>query len=636
MSGIQHIKKEFLILSAIIIITIIAFSPTFENGFTNWDDNGYVTENLDIKKEWNEKIGIFFSEYFMGNYHPFTMISLAIDYQIDGLNPLTFHITNLILHLINTLLVFWFILLLLKSVNYKRSLEIALITSALFGVHTLHVESVAWISERKDVLYSMFFLLSLIAYLKYVNIKKSKFLIFSLVLFLFSLLSKGQAVSLTITLILIDYFLGRKLLSKKVILEKISFFALSGVFGVIAIYAQQSSNTINSNIAFSFYERILFACYGFIQYITKLVVPVNLSAFYPYPKKINGSLTYEFWLYFLAVICIIGLFIYLIKKQKKDLVFGILFFTINIFLVLQFLPVGHAIMADRYSYLPSIGVFLIIGIGIKWVLETQKKPLIAIVKSLSVLYLIFLVILTMNRTKVWNNSMVLWNDVIEKDDGIAIAYNNRGTENIILGNYENAIIDFNKSILLVNYDHATFNNRGSAYLNLRNYKLAERDFKNAIALKSDYLKANYNLGLLYENTQNYKKAVFFYNKIDNSNSINLQQKAYKKKGNIYLFKLEAYQKAIIEFEKALELNNSDYEIFNNIGVAQHFKGNLSEAIIFYRKALLMAPENSIIFLNLGIANIELGNLDKGCQYLNNSLKLGNSEAKEKIEINCKK
>ncbi len=556
---IKNVKKEHLILAVILIITIIAFYPTFENGFTNWDDNKYVTENLDIKKQWNEKIGIFFSEYCMGNYHPFTMISLAIDYHIDGLNPMTFHITNLILHLINTLLVFWFILLLLKSVNYKRSLEIALITSALFGVHTLHVESVAWISERKDVLYSMFFLLSLIAYLKYVNIKKNKFLIISIVLFLFSLLSKGQAVSLAVTLIAIDYFLGRKMLSKKVILEKIPFLVLSFVFGMIAIFAQQSTEAIKSNTTFNFFDRILFSCYGFIQYIIKLIAPVNLSAIYPYPEKENDSISFEFWFYLLAVIGIALLFIYLIKKHKKDLVFGILFFTVNIFLVLQLLPVGNAIMADRYSYLPSIGVFLIIGIGIKWILEIQKKSIIVFAKTATVLYLIFLVILTINRTKIWNNSLVLWNDVIEKYDSFAMAYNSRGLAKKKLNDITGALLDFNKAIEINPKSFQGYNNRGMIkYLN-GNVNGAMSDFQRTIDLNPKFFLAYSNLGVTYIGNDDLKAEKLFLKTIELNSRYVL---SFNNLGYLYLEKDK--KKAEKYLLKAIEINPSYLYSYTNL------------------------------------------------------------------------
>ncbi len=616
---IKNIKKEHIILAAIIIITIIAFYPTFENGFTNWDDDYYVTKNFDIKKQWNEKIGIFFSEYCMGNYHPFTMASLAIDYQIDGLNPLTFHITNLILHLINTLLVFWFILLLLKSVNYKRSLEIALITSALFGVHTLHVESVAWISERKDVLYTMFFLLSLIAYLKYVNIKKNKFLIISIVLFLFSLLSKGQAVSLAVTLIAIDYFLGRKLLSKKVIFEKIPFFALSIIFGVIAIFAQQDFNSIQTNTHFSFFDRILFSCYGFIQYISKLIAPTNLSAYYSYPEKINDSLPLEFWLYLLAVIGIVLLFIYLIKKRKKDIVFGILFFIINIFLVLQLMPVGGTIMADRYSYLPSIGFFLLIGIGIKWVLETQKRSIIVFVKTISVLYLILLVFLTINRTKVWNNSMTLWNDVIEKGDGVALAYGSRGSAKQALNDLDGAMKDYNKAIEINPKSHRAYNHRGVVKSTLKDFEGAILDYSKAIESKPKFGLAFFNRGTAKNALKDYKGALKDYNKAIEINPKNYD--AYNNRG-ILKYELKDFERAMLDYNKAIELNPENILAYNNKGNLEKDLGNINAAIDNYSKAIEISPDYYLSYIVRAKAYVILGENEKAKQDIEKVKQLG--------------
>jgi len=319
-------KKKINWLLAILLITFIIYFPTLQNEFTTWDDDKYVTENYQIRDFTFNNIEIFFSDYYYGIYHPFTMASLMIDYHFNELDATYFHLVSLILHLINTALVF---ILILAIIN---NLEIAIITSLLFGVHTLHVESVAWVSGRKDVLYALFYLLSLITYIKYLNIieirlmkaeiKKNSFQIqfskatayyfFSLILYLFSILSKGMAVTLAFSVIAIDYLFKRNLLSRMVIFEKIPFIVLSVIFGIISIHAPETTGGMTNPVDYTLFEEIHLASYAFVQYLLKMIIPINLSAYYPYPENISGLL-YLFPVLFIAYILII---VFINKKSR--------------------------------------------------------------------------------------------------------------------------------------------------------------------------------------------------------------------------------------------------------------------------------------------------------------------------------
>ncbi len=231
--GNSRMKKLLGILIILAIVSIV-YIPVFQNGFLKtWDDNRYVLENKYIQEISPESVVKMFTVYYDGHYHPLTLLSLAVDYKIGGLEPKTYHITSLILHLVNVILVFSFVFLLFN----KRNLLVPLVVSLLFGLGTMNVESVAWISERKNLLYSMFFFASLIAYLKYIELNKRKFYFLSLLFFLFSILSKSMAISLAVTLILIDLYYKRRVLSRKIIIEKLPFFLLAIAFGVVAIFA---------------------------------------------------------------------------------------------------------------------------------------------------------------------------------------------------------------------------------------------------------------------------------------------------------------------------------------------------------------------------------------------------------------
>lgn len=519
---------------AIIVLTLIVYLPSFNNEFINYDDQRLITENPLIKEFSAQNIKIWFTEFVDDVYQPLTMLSWGIDHATGGLNPFMFHFTNLLLHLLNTFLVFRFIYLLV------RRTDMAVIIATLFGVHTFHVESVVWMSERKDLLYAFFFLASLVVYLRYINNNKTKYLIFSLLLFLLSLLSKGQGVTLAVTLIIIDWFKGRGLLSKKVILEKIPFFVIALVFGIIAILGHKASGTLEEEaVVYEFHERFAFACYGFTQYIIKSIIPYELSAFYPYPVKTGNDIPSLYWLYLIPVIIIFLLTLFSLKRYKY-IAFGLMFFIINIVLVLKLFQVqiGYFIMTDRYSYISSIGIFFIIASFFMYLSDRKvryKLPAAIIL----ITYITSLWVFTFSRTQEWKDSITVWSDVISKypdlrwawnkrglakkeqgdyqgaiaDYNRAIeikpyspAYTNRGVAKGMLGDFRGAVADFDKAINIKPYDHDAYNNRAVAKGNLGDLEGAIEDLGMAIHLKPDFASAYFTRAQAYIRLKDTEKA----------------------------------------------------------------------------------------------------------------------------------
>jgi hypothetical protein len=276
------------------------------------------------------------------------MICFLIGYQISGEEPWTYQLMNLLLHLANITLVYLFLTALVrnKSKENRAYRVIPIITAALFAVSPVHVESVAWVSENKNVLYTFFFLLSLLFYVRYSESDKRSIYLYSLLFFILSLLSKAQAVTLPVVMIIVDLFLGRRLRERKVLFEKIPFFSLSVGFGVLAIYAQGVNINIIEDVhevQLNWIDKIAVAGYGFLQYLIKLVIPINLTPFYEYPRGDKFNLPLKFYIY--TVFVIIGLVTFFLKLYKKPtFLFGSLFFIINIFLVLQLLPIRKAII----------------------------------------------------------------------------------------------------------------------------------------------------------------------------------------------------------------------------------------------------------------------------------------------------
>ncbi|MBU0763510.1 MAG: glycosyltransferase family 39 protein, partial [Bacteroidetes bacterium] len=220
-------NKSTFYIAVIIILTLAAYFSSLGNEILNWDDNIYVSDNPDIKSLTN--LPLFFTKGYIGHFQPVTITVYCLIYQIGRLTPCYYHFTGVIFHIINVLLVFF----LCRQLTGRQIP--ALIAALIFGLHPMHVESVAWISGLKDLVFTCFFLLSLLAYIRYFRQNKLKWYIITLVLFLFSLLSKGQAVTLPVVLLLIDYFEGRELINRKALLEKIPFFTLSVVFGLLAV-----------------------------------------------------------------------------------------------------------------------------------------------------------------------------------------------------------------------------------------------------------------------------------------------------------------------------------------------------------------------------------------------------------------
>ena len=286
---IEKTKKwQKYLLPGILLLTFIIYLPSLNNDFIiNWDDAGYIHENEPIKKINSENIKIIFTQFYKGNYHPLTTLFYAVEYSLVGESPFLYHLNNLVFHLLNVLLLYIFI----KKISGKTI--VAAFCALFFGIHPMHVESVAWISERKDVLYTFFFFFSLIMYLKYLDndSRKKWHYWLSIFLFILSLLSKSAAVSLPLVLLLIDYYYKRKLNIKTIIIEKIPYFILSIIFGLVAIASQNETGAIqNLTPLYSIFDRFFIVSYATLIYLIKFFLPVKLSAMYAYPQLINGHL----------------------------------------------------------------------------------------------------------------------------------------------------------------------------------------------------------------------------------------------------------------------------------------------------------------------------------------------------------
>lgn len=526
----------------IAVLTFLVYIPVFSNGFVNLDDDRYI-ENQHLIRSFD--IGAIFGSngFVMGNYHPLVMLVYTIIYHFFELNPVAYHTVNLLIHLVNSCLVMW----LMYKLN--NSVQVSFVVGLLFGIHPLHVESVAWASELKDLMYTLGFLLSLIYYIRYVKENKNrKLYLLSLSLFIFSLFSKAMGASLTVVLFLVDYYLGRKLTTKTVV-EKIPFFVLSVVFGIIAIIAQRSLGAIQEIGLFSFTQRIAFACYGFITYIVRIFLPFNLNAYNGYPVKTGDSIPSVYYIYPLILLVLLAGVFYSLRKTRT-IFFGIGFYAVTVFLVLQLLPVGGAVTADRYSYIPSIGIFFLIAYGLMNYLGTNQNYNQA-AKAILIVLFAFFSFKTFNQVKLWKDGMTLWSNVIDNQQTIDLAYNNRGVLYKTNNEFDKAMSDYRKSLELNPRNSDTWSNIGLIY------------WHNGNVTKGSVQKARlYDTALYYMN-----RAI----EIDPQFA-----PAYSNRGSIY-YTMGRQDDALNDISKSLELNPYFAESYYNRGIIYYNKGRKEEA-----------------------------------------------------------
>lgn len=435
-------RTPWLGLLAVGVATAIAYAPTLANGLTNWDDDAYVRNNPWLGQPAADAFVSMLGSFYKGNYHPLTMISLWLDHRISGGSIVAHHAVNGLLHLANTLLAGGVVL------GLTRRRAVALAAAALFGLHPVHVESVAWVSERKDVLYAFFYLASLLVYVRAVQASapgpRWRGLGLAFALFVASLLSKGVAVSLVPTLLAVDWLLGRSLRAPRVWLEKIPFLAVALVSGLVTLAAQGAVGQLSGESQWSLVERIALAGTAYCRYLGLLFVPVGLSAFHPYPARVGGALPAVYWLGPAGFLAVQALTLALVRRVPV-VAFGLGFFTLNVALLLQLVPVGGALVAERYVYVAALGVF--VAVAAAAVDLAERHP--ALLRPLGAAALVCLAMLgagTWQRSLVWQDSLHLWDDTLARHPDVPVARLNRALARHEAGDLAGAIADLDAAL----------------------------------------------------------------------------------------------------------------------------------------------------------------------------------------------
>ena len=608
------------------LVTLAVYLPALKNGFVNWDDNLYVYENLRIRSIDLGFLKWILTEVIIRNWHPLTMLSHAVDYALWGLNPMGHHLTSIIGHGLNTFLValLCFRLATRAHTPLKRlgpgALATGVAAALLFGLHPLHVESVAWVSERKDVLSALFFLLSLLAYLKYTSgVSGGSGRRFnyaaSLVLFALALMSKPMAISLPIVLLILDYYPLERLLFKdgrdgwarwgRVLLEKLPFFALSGASAVVTLWAQHG--VIQPLEAVAFTERVAVAVRGYAFYLYKMLLPVRLAPIYPLPWE--GEL-FNLW-FFASIALLVAITAFCIymavypAKKRRVFLAAWLYYLVMLLPVIGLVQVGRQAAADRYTYLPSLGLFMLAGLGAgllfeKWI--RARTVVIAVMVMVSAL----MAYTTVRQTGVWKDSITFWSYQINiYPDRVPIAHANRGAALYDLGDFRRAMEDFDTAIALKPEYAKSYINRGKTLQKLGDFRRAIEDFDTAIALSPEYAQAYVGRGLAYAKSRSRRipRAIEDFTKaleIDPG-----LKKTYYDRAIAYSI-LGRHTQAIKDLTVAIEIDPGYADAYHNRGVAYANRGKYKLAIEDFSRAISIDPEDADSYRSRGHAYMRLG------------------------------
>lgn len=484
--------------------TLMIYLPALQNGFVNFDDNIYVYENSLIRAlDW-EFIKNSFSGFYYLNWHPLTMVSYGVDYSLWGLDPFGYHLTNVVLHSINTLLAGLLAFLLLEAEGTPRTplfkYTCVVVAALLFGLHPVHVESVAWISERKGLLSGFFFLLALISYTRYAcTTRKTLYYSATLIFSFLAMMSKPAAVTLPFVLLILDYYpLKRKFALKTILLEKIPFALFALFTAVMTLSAQTAASAFTSG----FLERALVSVRAYVFYLKKTVLPMDFAPFYPIaPKPALSSPEYLIALFVLS-----GLIAFcVIKRENRIYTAALAFYLVTLLPVIGIIQISSHLAADRYMYLPGLAPFMLAGAGaasLAALLDQRRKTVLISCIALFA----FLAFVSIRQINVWKDSNTLWSHEIEKYPFVYLAYNNRAVALTQNGSYTQAVEDLKKSISLARDFIPAYMNLADIYKKIGRKDIAAEVYGYGLEANRGHAELLFERGLTYNSMGKFASA----------------------------------------------------------------------------------------------------------------------------------
>ena len=611
----------FSVAAIISLFTFAVYLPALRSAFVAWDDGEYVYNNIHIRSlNWG------FLRWALTDlsnlWHPLSWISHALDYAFWGLNPFGHHLTNIVLHAINTGIVVFLTITLLKVVNDRKKasgdrtalsdhalLIAGGLTGLLFGIHPVHVESVAWVTERKDLLYALFYLLGVMSYIRAVhwmgeieNLFLNRQYYWTLLLFFLSLCSKPMAVTFPVVLLLLDWYPLKRITTLRTFLsafkEKVPFLVLGSIISVVTIIAQKTAGGLWTLGQLPLEVRIPVAFNALVHYLWNVIAPVSLWPLYRYPEPKDVSFTKPEYLAAIILIFLITSICVILAKRNRLWLTAWGYFVIAVFPVLGFFQAGVQSMADRFMYLPSLGLFIPAGLGLAgvWTKAEALQEKGRILRQFAITAVIALTIalsfMTVKQIAVWRDAISLWNTLIQQEPARPDLYYLRGAGFKLKDETERALEDYTRAINLAPDYVAAYVNRGVLFLEKDQIEPAIEDFKRALTLDQGALDAYVNLGNAYHKKKEDDRA------------------------------LEAYDSALARDPKL-------YTAYINRGVIYNSNGQTDKAIADFTQALSLRPDQDAVYVTRGNLYLKKGFVRLAVGDYQSACNLGNTRGCEK-------
>lgn len=605
--------RTILAAAVLVAAQCVVFSPALKNEFLKYDDDVYVYDNHNIQSLKPENIAWMFARPYYRSYTPFALLSHAVDYSVWGNNPFGHHLTNLLLHSVNAILVFLLGLMVLRMFHTASGpgaatslfdgdgwrLWGALVGALLFSLHPMRVESVAWVSDRKDLLLTLFFLLSCIAYIKYDQVRGTsralRWFLLSLLWYVLALLSKSIAITTPAVFLLLDVLLLQReswrANRKPLLTEKTPFFLLSIAFGVLAIVAAKGSHLSDIVAGLSQMQTILLPLYSIAFYPVKMLWPADLTPVY----DASGVP-----LMLLANLMTLGITMFAIRMARNGKAHWLLAWSTYIILImptLTGLSAGIQPWADRYSYLPSVSLAILVGGGVAALGEhrARKGAGTRALATLGVMAVVFICgYLSWNQLPIWRNGEALWRYSSNVTPELPMPYANLGVALEGTSDHDGALAMYSK----------------------------------AIAIQPRYADALYNMGITYEAKQMVDSAAALYGRAlaaDRSYT-----DAYVNLGNI-MVRDGRYDDAIRLYEQATKLDPSDPDAYYDMGIAVYHKGDKERALKCFETAIKFSPGYANAYNNMGVVFVDLGNEQAAIASFVRAARLGSQDAQHLLK-----
>ncbi|MFN7138104.1 MAG: tetratricopeptide repeat protein [Limisphaerales bacterium] len=577
-------RRRTILFGIVLVIGIFAtFSPLLKSDFISFDDSPYVVDNPQVNQglSW-ARVKWAFTESHSSNWHPITWLSHMLDCQLFGLNPGWHHFTNVVIHTLTSLLLFG--LLRRLTASFWRSALVAW----LFALHPLHVESVAWIAERKDVLSGFFGVLTLWLYAVYVQRKgvapagagklpPTVTYVLCLITFALGLMSKPMLVTLPFVLLLLDVWPLRRVAWGKLLLEKVPFFVLTVASCVITFAVQNKGGAVRSLDNYSFLFRFENALVSYARYLGKAVWPTDLAIFYPHAEAWSKEAVFGSLALLLAVTALaIWRF-----RQQPCIAIGWFWFVGMLIPVIGLVQVGEQALADRYTYLPLIGLFIAVAWGTHALVKSQyHKPLLLTAAAAA----LFLTVVTHAQTRTWRNSETVFAHALVVTRDNYIAHNSLGLEYMNRGDLHLAKKHFAEAIRIRKNYTLPLCNLGTIHAQEGNFAEAKLLLQQAIAADPTFEQAHYNLGHLA-----------------------------RQEGDI--------GNAMLHFLAVTQVNPNNADAFSNLAILCVQSGDLPNAVRYFKEVTRLRPDDAGAYFNLGLALANLGDHNAARQQLQRALQL---------------